>query len=863
MNNHRPRPFLALVFLIIGICLSQPVHAQETPDSDIQSLNGQDLVTISPIVEGNHLYPNDHITITNTSTSSISWVISTDTSNSQLQTYLKTLANGVFTIQLYKGILGDSSLVYSETVSSDIKSGTFDIPSIPTGNYFLAYTVTYPAGEFPIGSYSQCKSDVCLFQRHYLSDFETLVTSGETANPLSYTFPIPALYGLLPFHVQGPGPFASNVLFLPGTMESRLYMKDSQGKEHLLWEPTRNSDMPLLAFNTDGTSQQQIYTRDIVDYLYSPIPILKDVVAKVAKDSSAMYGPFEDFMNGLVSKNVIAAWAAFPYDWRYDVSDIAANGTLVASATGTPERIYLEDEIKNLSRSSPTGKVTIIAHSNGGLVAKSLATQLEQKGDLGMVDQIIEVGAPQIGTPMSIGNLLHGDGQSRALGIITSGTTMRTVGATLPGPYDLLPSEAYFSYVETPVVSFDANDLETPYRQAYGNPILSRAALSNFISDTSYIHADANATDLQTPATLNPTLVANSQKTHDAIDAWVPPADLALTSIATIGQPTISGYSYSKRQNSADCLLKSLSIGCTKKFVLSHEPTLTSEGDGTVESVSAAANPGTQYYFDSKEFRDSTGINIAHQSLLSATPIQNEISDLLEGVSSTEKYITTTEPPYRIVPPIVVSTHSPVNIVATDAQGNQTGTVAVPGTDFPLSVENIPGSSLQVLDDEKYIYLPDANGTYSFSIQGYDVGLTTIEIGSVSSAGIITPKFTFSDVPTTSSTSASFTLSGGVPQMLSVDSFGTGTFTTIMSESSDSIKSPASSSVAASPEKEKGTVSAASALLEKSSSGQTSSSENAFILYLKLTIQLLELKLKLVKLFGAAQASAWFVKHLK
>ena len=58
-----------------------------------------------------------------------------------------------------------------------------------------------------------------------------------------------------------------------------------------------------------------------------------------------------------------------------------------------------------MASSSKTGKVTIVAHSNGGLVTKLIYNQLKDKGEADLVDKIIFVAVPEIGTPQSLPSL--------------------------------------------------------------------------------------------------------------------------------------------------------------------------------------------------------------------------------------------------------------------------------------------------------------------------------------------------------------------------------------------------------------------------------------------------------------------------
>lgn len=810
-------PILCTFSLILYLHTYIKVQA-ELPEPTASDIQNADILQLSSSWNGTDILANATSSVPLAKTGTFNWHITYNPTDPQLVNYLPTLANATYTIQLFKGEPGNSILVESQTVPglATATSGTFTLAFPGSGHYFLAYTATYPDGENPIGT--KCGGDFCWMQKYSLDDYQRFMTRGEFENSSDYGNPVPALYGFEAFDIAEPsGPKDSNILFLPGTMESRLYMRDGRGNEKEVWEPRYNADVLALAINEDGTSKNVVYTRDVADYLYSNIPILGTLVATLAKNSAALYGPFESFLDSLVNKQTIAKWQAYPYDWRYDVNEIVQNGTLVATATSTPDRIYLQDVVRSLASTSPTGKVTIIAHSNGGLLAKALAVSLEREGAISLIDRIILVGTPQAGTPSAIGNILHGDEQTRALGLITKGSTVREIAKEMSGPYDLLPDAAYFSYTETPVAVFDQGTLTDTYRRAYTDSINSEKSFSDFLTDSAKLREHMDSNDLRTPAVLSKDLLTKASDTHVLIDPWVPPNYGQLVSIVGMGQPTISGYTYS---------------GTNK---LRHVPNITSQGDDTVDSITAGANPGGGFYFDTQAYRAESGINVVHGSLLNSAPIQKQIIDLLNNDSRVEQYFSTTTPHYNIVPDDVVSAHSPVALLATDASGNQTGMVPIPGTDYFMQKEDIPGSSVQIVDDEKYVYLPA--GSYTFSFTGYDVGTTTIEVGKTNEVGSIVTTEYFRDIPTTASTTGSFTLANSMVSSIAVDEDGDGT-TNIFIASSTSDESPPTN-VTLLPEAHVG---------GSSSVAGSHASSIAYILLLQLKVQLLELELKVMQL---------------
>jgi pimeloyl-ACP methyl ester carboxylesterase len=610
--------------------------------------------------------------------------------------------------------------------------------------------------------------------------FTTSLTS-ESSVPFPY---IPDAYGgtqfTIPAAVQKTLP-ASNVLFIPGIEGSRLYMRTGN-IEQSVWEPSLIANITNLAMNPDGTSQQKLYTRDLVDYAYG-IKALGDV-----------YGPFEDFLTGLVSKGTITAWKPFPYDWRYDVEDIVKNGTLVGQPTGPIQRVYLQDMLQELASTSPSGKVTIVAHSNGGLLAKALAVELQKENKLSLIDRIIYVGSPQLGTPLTIGSLLNGDGQTDVTGgLLMYGGTVRIVAATMPGMYGLLPAAAYFTHDLDAPVTF-ANDVKDLFTKPYGSAITTLSSLVSFLTDSAGLTKKFSPNDLQSPLALSNKILTKESQMHADLDAWTPPSLLTEIAISGWGNPTPFQYSYdTSDQKVLSCFRAAvLSVNCAFAYRVSHVAKNTDSGDGTVVSSSAIAAVPLSFYFNAKLYSADGLGKIAHGNLTSASPIQLLIGNALTAASSSQlaiasKYVTSSIPIGGDTPLNVVSIHSPMNIIAEDAEGNQTGIFPIAGKPgIYIEKENIPGSTLQVLDDEKYLYLPQ-DQTYSISLQGYDDGLSTIDLGTMGSNGITSTAEEFAEVPTTASTTASFVLppSAPIPE-IQVDIFGDGSTTPLMPTSATS-----------------------------------------------------------------------------
>ncbi len=229
----------------------------------------------------------------------------------------------------------------------------------------------------------------------------------------------------------------SNVLFFPGLMGSRLYQKNSR-YENQLWEPNRNADVKKLFMNKYGEAVEPgIYTRDILSKT--------NIFGGVLLDKS-IYKDFVSDMNSLVSKKVIRHFDSVPYDWRFAPDTLLQEGVLLSNGTSTFTR-YILDSIYQSAKDSKTGKVTLVTHSNGGLIVRYLLAYAKKHDIYLPIDKVVYVGIPEHGTPQAVTSLLFGHEQSVAGGLILKSSVAKDLGKNMPTAYMLLPQKTYFDYV--------------------------------------------------------------------------------------------------------------------------------------------------------------------------------------------------------------------------------------------------------------------------------------------------------------------------------------------------------------------------------------------------------------------------------
>ncbi|MDP2655240.1 MAG: DUF5011 domain-containing protein [bacterium] len=543
----------------------------------------------------------------------------------------------------------------------------------------------------------------------------------------------------------------SNVLFLPGIEGSRLYRPDYDGGTDQLWEPNIDSDVQDLYMNADGTSaRNDVYVKekDVIDELPSGANIYKSFIAK---------------MDELETSAAINDWEPISYDWRLSLDDILDNGRQFPdgriyysgdlAATSSP---YIIQELRRLAKNSKTGKVTIVAHSNGGLLAKRLTEILGPTESARLIDKMIFVAVPQAGTPMAIPAGLHGYEQDHVLGLVTSKPTARTFAQNSPMEYQLLPSTSYFTYVDDPVITFDAS--LTDWITRYGATIHSKETLHAFLID-SYGRVNAQTDDINQPIQFNSSLLSNAETLHTSLDNWTAPSGVQLIQIAGWGVPkTVEGITYKKKGE-----------GVTP------EADFTIDGDGTVIVPSAlwtsTSTGAVNYWVNLRNYNanhpflsafDSTTFN--HSRILEPTEVLNFLSDQITNTTKPliDYIYLSTEAPPASDKRLRYALHSPLTLNLYDNQGRHTGV----STSTGQVEEQIPGTYYTEFGDVKYLF-SDADTSAHILMDGYASGTFTFNIDQYS-GDTVTASTTFKDIPTTASTKVSLDVQSDISTLSSM-----------------------------------------------------------------------------------------------
>ncbi|MFA6519876.1 MAG: hypothetical protein WCT41_03600 [Candidatus Paceibacterota bacterium] len=565
-----------------------------------------------------------------------------------------------------------------------------------------------------------------------------------------------------------PGSCASNVLFLPGIEASRLYRPDFSGGTDQLWEPNTDGDAEDLLLTADGKSvRNDVYTKDIVDEAYVVGPnIYKSFIAQ---------------MNGLKTAGTVNDWEAVPYDWRLSFDEILNSGRQFPdgriyysgdlAATSSP---YLIQELRRLAKSSKTGKVTIVAHSNGGLLTKALTQKLGSEASA-LIDKIIFVAVPQAGTPQAVGAILHGYEQGLPkdwFSVFLKPEVARTLAMNMSSAYNLLPSANYFTYVDDPVVTFDNSDFLAGFRVRYGSAIHDGAQLKNFVTDAWRL-ASSSPSDLQYPSVGNAALLTQAEAVHSALDGWTPPQGVLLHEIAGWGEDTLSTIEYKEGKRSY-CSNPGDARTCVARPAVTYYPKEVVEGDGTVLAPSALWMPTSsamKYWVDLGNYNKwwiNGNVPRKHAGVLEVPSLRALIQNILTNSTSTTplEFITTSAPPAESMKRLRFLLHSPLDLSATDSQGNVVS----------AATSTIPGARWKRYGEVQVLSVPE-NTPITLSLNGYSTGSFTLDMEEIDGSNAVIASSTFSAIPSATSTKATMAFPDGTLQnasLLQLDYDGNG-----------------------------------------------------------------------------------------
>lgn len=554
------------------------------------------------------------------------------------------------------------------------------------------------------------------------------------------------------------------VVFFPGFAGSRLW-RDTITGEDQLWVPTAlNLDIFTMCNNVTKNdlcalrlSYDELHPGLTMDYLgiYTKSREAGGLIEQIGIKNGPrkdIYAPFIKYLNELKDNGTIAGFQAIPYDWRLDVDDIA-----FLSQVPGGDNTNIIDHIKALR--DRYGPITIIGHSNGGLVAKAVLDRLEV-GVLpaplsNYVSRAVLIATPQLGTPKAIVGLLHGDFApeicpgpgSPWYSVRGMQAPKREAAETMPGAYGLLPSQAYFGRVPGAVVRFEESTrpdkggvMLRRLRLAYGENVSTYEEFSQFLSgqrdgrkelrpnapfpndlDSCLNLPTDEKAQLTIPNTAKLGLVERSRKNHVIWDKWSPPPGVTVNQIAGINKITPRRIVYKSKR----CSLCEVSLYYDYDY---------GNGDGTVlrQSALGMVSGAGSSEVDLKDSKHD------HMSMLSAPDTQKLITSILitpQGVTAASpkraKALPTTASPELSYVAVRLRAGPAENYVATvsvaDMQKRRAGLLHIGDSDEGSVIQEIPGSTVEPVAGHQTITLI-TNRDYRLQMNGRRPGAVTLEV---------------------------------------------------------------------------------------------------------------------------------------
>ncbi len=504
-----------------------------------------------------------------------------------------------------------------------------------------------------------------------------------------------------------PEPVATTtpVIIVPGIMASILVDQD----EKIAWPALTDilispSDdfMNILKLSDDGSPTNNI----------SPKSILKNLATK-------------DFFEGLSSSLNSAGYVDgqsffdYPYDWRLDISQ-------TASDFETNEVLSLKEKIDVVKTQTGTDKVSLIAHSMGGLLVKKY---LKDYGG-SSVEKFIDIATPHEGSPKAFKILSYGDSMNISFlsGLVgLNPEEVKSISQNMPGVYDLLPSQNYF----------DSSDSNYQYYILNGVDQNSRLI---FDQTESYLKSQGR----------NATLVDRAHALHEEIDN-LKPSDYGVETynIVGCGTPTIGQFYV---------LDDSIEHPVYNIHMIS--------GDGTVplKSAEAITASSTFYVKDAKHATLPSTVGVKELVVQLLTSTTTESIDI-----SNYSNLANNSTGCQIPNGNIVSFHSPIDLHIYDQFGNHVG----PDVSGDLE-ENIPGVIYETIEDNKFAFLPEG-GDYTVKGNATDSGSFSVRMQQVVDGEVATTTL-FANIPLTLTTQAEFTIGSTTPIVVAIDANNDGAY---------------------------------------------------------------------------------------
>ena len=492
------------------------------------------------------------------------------------------------------------------------------------------------------------------------------------------------------------------VLFIPGIMASRLWEVNESNDR---WPDLDDDEVDNIRLDAQGHSIHNIYVK------------------------GGEEGLIDTFLGHVVYKEFIKfamndpnhSWDFFPYDWRLDWED-TMKMTFGSSTDLLQGSIlaFLLTKINHMSKKDPDGKVDIVSHSMGGLLAKYYISQLKENSK---IDKLILVDCPQLGTPAGAAVVTHGIHDLAKIFKLTQ-KTMRILSQHMPTAYLLTPSMDYF-YTEIaqdyPVFSANGNkpNAINDFLNSFPDGIKKFTDWEKFNDDPGSIGTE-DESDEDRPIKADDTrknLFDRGKEIHEKIDAQWNNYGIKVFQIVGEKLTTLVGVKYK-----SECLGWGIDV----------DPIFQPVGDGTVVRESQEFLDVDTFYIDLDDYCRLNKQCHKHGDILEIDWVQNQIGNLLGGKTDLITICGNrncygnprkNQPSARKVQFAKFTIKSPVDVHIYDSYGNHTG----PTGDGTIE-ENIPNSKYVRIGTCKYVILPVGYDELLVEFHGTDSGHFTMVI---------------------------------------------------------------------------------------------------------------------------------------
>lgn len=562
---------------------------------------------------------------------------------------------------------------------------------------------------------------------------------------------------------------APSVLFLPGIMGSRLF--EESGECNLFggvdkverWVSTFDCDTERLLMDENGQSVYPLFTE-------AEGGVVEDVAV-----ASNLYDSFFEDLADWKEEGKIADYRGVPYDWRLRLDDILktvnVGGRISLDSGVTYQDGYVYRSLAAMVAASPSEKVVLVGHSNGGLVIKTLLATMKANNDplLDSIEKVVLVAVPQAGTPESVVGMLHGVDIGIA-GVAVSEEQSRKLINTAPFGYHLLPSVEYFDMVDTPVIAIEGGTSTSAWQGQFGAEIDTLIELRYFLEKGSG-RTTPEWSDLLTPATAHSHLIGYANNVHGFMEDWKP-AEASVYEVAGTGIETPATIKYF---SDFTCLRTEIGTGGVTRCVepgtkLGYRVDKVIDGDGTVVTPSALALPllggSDKWFVDLESYSKSSLITRKHKNIFEVQEVIDLVSDVVSS-STLDGYnfISKTEPSFEGKSRLVYQLHSPLDLYVILHDGEVVGS----------STPSLRGVEYSRYGELQQLSIPEGESDYEIRLNGLATGSFTLDIDSYD-GDVLADRQTYSAVPSSTSTRVSLKVEEDEEVVLEIDYQGDGIF---------------------------------------------------------------------------------------